>query len=703
MTTSTLADTTERLPKRAVFDSTFPKASTAIKAISGRKIGGYGVVFGSPMRRDREDQYFDADTDLWLDHYDNQPVFAEHTLDENGEPTEQPRKVKIGRVLKAIKDKVGVFFECLLDDTPLAEDILKRVRRGEMFWSSGAPGHLVRYENDGRIDNWPLIELSATDDPAEPKGTDIVLIKAYYKGKLTDSELEALEASPTRQTGNEPNTNPTDKTKSNRRQNMGISFKPTFAAYHQLVKQAVDMRMTAIKKAVKEMEEDPTKMDGEEDENKRKSLKEMLEEGLQSAAEDLAALSGEDPVQTMGMMVGYVMDSLSPEAQAEVEDAVEEVVDEVDAEAEAEPMVMSANKKSRRGGFSTGGYLTPQAKSVNYNRSELGSKPVTLSRFIKAVNQNDNSFLRPIQAAAIKAYKALGINPDTAGGYLVPVEQSNEIIEVLRAKAKMMELVTVLPMNSDTMDVPAQTGGATAYFVGENSQITDSQETFGNKKLVVRKQACLVKISNELLNDSSPDVDAFIRDDISKVMANKFDETIFLGSGTANVPLGLLNITGVTKTAISASSNLYEEISNLIMRVEAANVDDTDPWTHVMHPYGKKVLRNMKDSAGQYIWTGSDGIGQQSAGPLPTTLQDHPWIQTTLGGLDSNSRARHFFGNWKDLVVGMRKTIEIRASDEAGTAFEYDQTWIRAIMRWDMVLRHDESIQVLTAIQQPTS
>jgi HK97 family phage major capsid protein len=84
---------------------------------------------------------------------------------------------------------------------------------------------------------------------------------------------------------------------------------------------------------------------------------------------------------------------------------------------------------------------------------------------------------------------------------------------------------------------------------------------------------------------------------------------------------------------------------------------------------------------------------------MPGTLLGFPFQTTTQIAVDANTETQMYFGQWQDVVVGQRKTLEIVASNEAGTAFEYDQTWIRAILRLDVVLRHAESIEVLTDVR----
>jgi len=103
---------TMRVPPRSV-------RSTAVKQLDGRRIGGYGSVFGSPSERDLAGEYFSTRTDYMLDFYPSgQPVFWEHTLGvlPDGFGTTLPRNFLIGRVAKAQPDAVGLWIEAVLLD-----------------------------------------------------------------------------------------------------------------------------------------------------------------------------------------------------------------------------------------------------------------------------------------------------------------------------------------------------------------------------------------------------------------------------------------------------------------------------------------------------------------------------------------------------------------------------------------------------------
>jgi len=351
------------------------------------------------------------------------------------------------------------------------------------------------------------------------------------------------------------------------------------------------------------------------------------------------------------------------------------------------------------------------AKRINLNL-DGGDQPESLAAFLKATRDRNFRKLEQYQRRAAGAYKAMGVNPDTAGGYLAPVEQSDQIIEKLQARSVFLRdmpgdaapgesLITLLPLNRDTLMVPRQETTATAYWIGENRQITESEPTVGQLQLVAKKLACMVKISNELLEDSSPDVDEFLRTDISRRLALAIDEAILYGRGVGAQPLGVYYHPSVSKTALNAAPT-YKNLVDLVAAVEDANVEVDETWYWLLRPRDKNSFRMLTDPAGQYIFAGT-GLNA-AVGGVPDTLLGYPWMTTTTVALDSsdNSETDVFFGRWRDLIIGMRKTIEIMSSNQAGESFEYDQTWIRAIMRVDIAMRHPESIGVLTDVRAIT-
>jgi HK97 family phage major capsid protein len=298
--------------------------------------------------------------------------------------------------------------------------------------------------------------------------------------------------------------------------------------------------------------------------------------------------------------------------------------------------------------------------------------------------------------------KTLGEGTDSAGGYLVPVEHSTKLVEILSAKTAVRAAgATVIPMNSDTLQIPSQTGGATAYWVAENAQITASDQTWGQVQLQAKKLAALTKLSAELFEDSDPQVEALVMADLARVLALEEDVKYLRGDGAGNTPTGLESISGVNVDATTLGANggvpTFDQLANMLYALDADNVPaDGRAW--IVHPRTINTLRKVKDSQNKYLWADPSAPGD------PPTLWGYPVFSTTAIPINetkgtSSDCSTIYLGGWPEFVIGQRKALELRASDAAGNAFEYDQVFIRAIMRVDCNVRHAASFEVLKGVK----
>jgi HK97 family phage major capsid protein len=103
--------------------------------------------------------------------------------------------------------------------------------------------------------------------------------------------------------------------------------------------------------------------------------------------------------------------------------------------------------------------------------------------------------------------KALAAGDFAAGGAIVPPDFVEDIIELLVSATVIRQMNPVTaPMPNGSLTLPKLTGGATASYIGENDDIPESQQTFGDVKLVFRKLVSLVPISNDLSALAAPPV-----------------------------------------------------------------------------------------------------------------------------------------------------------------------------------------------------
>ncbi|MBN1253985.1 MAG: phage major capsid protein [Deltaproteobacteria bacterium] len=294
--------------------------------------------------------------------------------------------------------------------------------------------------------------------------------------------------------------------------------------------------------------------------------------------------------------------------------------------------------------------------------------------------------------------KQLGTDTGPAGGYIVPVQYVAELIELLKAEAIVVALgATVLDgLVGSPVEFPKQTGGATAYWVGENEAITASAQTLGQLKMSPKSIAALVKMSNRLLKLSNPSVEAMVRRDIAQAVALGIDLASLRGSGTEHEPLGIANTSKIKTVALGTDGDWFtlDSIVDMEGQLEDANALRGKlgiAWHGKVKRHLKKtkIAQYSGDTGGQWVMLPmsdkmlSDIIGYM----FKTTTQ----IPTNLTKNSGTNLSEVYFGNWQELLIGQWGGLEILASQETSDAFEKNQTWVRIIQEVDIGLRHPES------------
>ncbi|MEY4762845.1 MAG: hypothetical protein RLZZ200_2701 [Pseudomonadota bacterium] len=305
--------------------------------------------------------------------------------------------------------------------------------------------------------------------------------------------------------------------------------------------------------------------------------------------------------------------------------------------------------------------------------------------------------------------KAMAAGVATAGGYLVPQQYSQEIIDVLRARTVMRRLGTpVIQMNTGTFNIPKITQGSTGYYVGENTNATKSELKTGNIQLTFKKLVGLVPVSNDLLRYSQPSGDVIIRNDVVRALQVREDQAFLRDDGTAGTPKGVRYAIDLTTNLIMVTSggvslaNATTDLGRLILLLENGNIPMTRPaW--VMAPRSRHYLMTVQNSSGFFVFRDEMLRGSLWGFPYAVTTTV-PQNLTDNGGTDESEV---YFGDLDEAVIGESANLIVDASQEAAyydgsnvvAAFSQDQTVVRAIEEHDFALRRDTSFGVLRGVR----
>lgn len=128
-----------------------------------------------------------------------------------------------------------------------------------------------------------------------------------------------------------------------------------------------------------------------------------------------------------------------------------------------------------------------------------------------------------------------------AGGFLVPEDVSEEMIELLRPQSVVTAMgPRIVPMpNNSNMTTNRRASGANIGYGGEQQDAPAAGYTYGQVKLSAKKLSGIIPISNDLLRTSSIAVDRMVRDDAVADASQMQDRHFLRGSGTEYSPKGL--------------------------------------------------------------------------------------------------------------------------------------------------------------------
>ena len=212
---------------------------------------------------------------------------------------------------------------------------------------------------------------------------------------------------------------------------------------------------------------------------------------------------------------------------------------------------------------------------------------------------------------------ALEEGTDSEGGYLVPDEFERTLVTALEEQNIFRSLAHVIQTSSGDRKIPVVASKGTASWVDEEGTIPESDDSFSQVSIGAYKLGTMIKVSEELLNDSVFDLEAYISREFARRIGNKEEEAFFTGDGTGK-PVGVLAATGgaqVGVTAASATAFTADEMFDLFYSLKAPYRKNA---VFLMNDSSVKALRKLKDSNGQYLWQPSLTAG------TPDTLLGRP-------------------------------------------------------------------------------
>lgn len=277
---------------------------------------------------------------------------------------------------------------------------------------------------------------------------------------------------------------------------------------------------------------------------------------------------------------------------------------------------------------------------------------------------------------------------NSLGGFTVPTDLANRIIESMKAYGGMLQVSDILitdggnPLNFPTNDDTS----AKAVLVSEGGSATVQDTTFAQKTLNAFMYRDLVKLSYELIQDSAFDIEAYI----VRLMGTRFgraaNESLTTGTGSSQ-PNGVVTASTLGKTAASATAFTFAEVLDLVHSVDP---EYRRNGRFMMHDsvlaYIKKLSIGASDA--RPLWQPSFIVGE------PATIDGFQYtINQDMDSTINTASKIILFGDFRQYLVRQVRTLQISRNESLYMAT--GEIGYFGFARWDGELLNTAAVKHL--------
>ncbi|MGY2051688.1 phage major capsid protein [Methylobacterium sp. JK268] len=222
---------------------------------------------------------------------------------------------------------------------------------------------------------------------------------------------------------------------------------------------------------------------------------------------------------------------------------------------------------------------------------------------VEALTDEQRAHVRARRDEALRIYGAQSVGTGSQGGYLVPRDFAETLLERMQAFGGMRELATVIqtdggnPIDYPTVDETSQEG----EIVGESTQAGAQDISFGTTNIAAYKYSSkIVVVPIELLQDSRIDVEAYVNVALATRIARVTNRHFTVGTGV-NQPRGAVVAAaqGKVGAAGQTAALTYDDLVDLEHSVDPA-YRRNGRWQ--FHDQTLKVIKKLKDAQGRPLW-----------------------------------------------------------------------------------------------------
>ncbi len=194
--------------------------------------------------------------------------------------------------------------------------------------------------------------------------------------------------------------------------------------------------------------------------------------------------------------------------------------------------------------------------------------------------------------------RALQIGTNSEGGFLTETTLDRQLVETLDELNVMRQICTVINTASDR-NIPVESDAAAATWISEEGAYVLDDVAFSQVSLSAYKLGTIMKISEELLQDSAIfNLTVYIARNFARRLAGAEETAFVTGSGSGQ-PTGVDDGATAAVTAAATGAVTTDELLDLYHSPKR-QYRQSGSW--LMNDATIKAIRQLKDSTNQYLW-----------------------------------------------------------------------------------------------------
>lgn len=299
------------------------------------------------------------------------------------------------------------------------------------------------------------------------------------------------------------------------------------------------------------------------------------------------------------------------------------------------------------------------------------------------------------QRSAVLQLRAQGTNPNEAGGFTVPTTLQARVIESLVTYGGIASVCQLLQTDNGAPIAWATSDGGEeeGELIGENKAAGEKDVAFGMGTLGSHTiSSKIIRVSEQLLQDSGIDMEAFLAGRISKRVARTRNRLIVQGTGAGETaeapaqPKGLEVSTSQGAMTAKATSFTWQEVNSLIHSIDPA-YRAAAKFRLAFNDKTLQAMEEMVDANNRPLWL--PGIDSDR----PATILKHQYVIDQAIADIAAGKKFMFAGDWNELVLRAVRSLVLKRLVERYA--EYGQVGFLAFVRFGLVLQDTAAIKHL--------